>query len=372
LKEKVATCFDALQRLSTAELDRSAKDLVVREKKNLACVIAHLAEISKRKAHLECGYKNLFEYCVRRLNLSEGSVYRRIQVAKVCHEFPQVLVHLGEGGVSLTVASLLAPYLREDTVEKVFCDCAGMTRREVEEYIVLLNPKPAFEPSIRKRPRDTAVETGRSKGKESEQDRGGGSPAPEKSRASRPLLDPASPALFNFRFSAQRAFKEKLERFAEVAGIERPEKKLEQVFEKALEIALEKKDPARSRERRLKKAAKRSTEANSPRPGDVAKKTEDGRPERSRYIPSSVREEVIARAGYQCEYRGVGETRCTQRTGLEVDHKGLFSHGGTHEKENLRVLCGRHNRFLAEKVLGTEFVEAKIAWRKAHAVCRRE
>jgi len=63
MKEKIATYFDALQRLSTAELDRSAKGLVVREKKHLACVIAHLAEISKRKAHLECGYKNLFEYC---------------------------------------------------------------------------------------------------------------------------------------------------------------------------------------------------------------------------------------------------------------------------------------------------------------------
>ena len=104
MKEKVAVYFDALERLSTEELDRSAKNLVIREKKNLACVIAHLAEISKRKAHLECGYKSLFEYCVRRLNLSEGSVYRRIQVAKVCREFPQVLVHLAEGRVSLTVA----------------------------------------------------------------------------------------------------------------------------------------------------------------------------------------------------------------------------------------------------------------------------
>jgi len=72
MKEKVTTYLDGLERLSTAELDSSAKNLVLREKKNLACVIAHLAEISKRKAHLECGYKDLFEYCVRHLNLSEG------------------------------------------------------------------------------------------------------------------------------------------------------------------------------------------------------------------------------------------------------------------------------------------------------------
>jgi len=371
MKERVATYFDALERLSTDELDRSTKNLVLREKKNLACVIAHLAEIAKRKVHLECGYKNLFEYCVRRLNLSEGSVYRRIQVAKVCRDFPQVLVHLGAGRVSLTVASLLAPHLREDTVEKLLCDCAGMTRREVEEYIVLLNPKPTFVPSIRKRP--TCVP-------ETAQDRGAQTPAPGESRAPRPLLEPASPEVYNFRFSAQRAFKEKLERFAEVVGVERPQKHLERILEKALEIALEKKDPARSRERRLKKEARRSSEANSHRPGDVAEKTADNRPvgyangrsERSRYISASVREEVVARAGYQCEYRSLGGTRCMQRTGLQVDHKGLFSNGGTHEKENLRVLCGRHNRFCAEKVLGTQFVEAKIALRKGNSALSRD
>jgi len=77
MKEKVAVSCEALERLSTEELDRSVKDLVLREKKNLACVIAHLAEISKRKAHLECGYKDLFEYCVRRLNLRSSSALLR-------------------------------------------------------------------------------------------------------------------------------------------------------------------------------------------------------------------------------------------------------------------------------------------------------
>ena len=125
----------------------------------------------------------------------------------------------------------------------------------------------------------------------------------------------------------------------------------------------------------MKKQAKQTRSAqktNPPCPGKVTQKTEHTPSERSRYIPVSVREEVVERAGYQCEYRGLGGIRCTQRTRLEVDHEGLFAHGGTHEKENLRALCGRHNRFLAEKVLGTEFIDAKIASRKAHAVCRQQ
>ncbi len=63
----------------------------------------------------------LFECCVRRLGLSEGSVARRIQVANVCRRFPQLLVSVTENRLSLTVAGMLAPHLREDNVEMVSC-----------------------------------------------------------------------------------------------------------------------------------------------------------------------------------------------------------------------------------------------------------
>ena len=62
-------CFNeyvgGLARLSTEMLDRSVEKLVRAEKECVARVIAHLAEISRRKAHLELGYKSLFEYGVK-------------------------------------------------------------------------------------------------------------------------------------------------------------------------------------------------------------------------------------------------------------------------------------------------------------------
>ena len=155
--EKMKTYFERLESLSTEELDRSAEKLVRAEKRNVALVIAHIAEISRRKGHLERGYKNLFEYCTRRLNLSEGSVARRIQVANVSRRFPHILVALAENRLSLTVAGLLAPTLTEGNVEKLLSDCEGMTRREVEEYLVALRPKPVFEPSIRRAPTSPAL-----------------------------------------------------------------------------------------------------------------------------------------------------------------------------------------------------------------------
>jgi hypothetical protein len=118
----------------------------------VALVIAHIAEMSRRKGQLERGYSNLFDSCTRRLNLSEGSVALRIQVANVSRRFPQILVALAENRISLTVAGLLAPVLTESNVEKLLSDCAGLPRREAEQCLVALRPKPVFAPSIRRTP----------------------------------------------------------------------------------------------------------------------------------------------------------------------------------------------------------------------------
>ena len=98
--------------------------------------------MSTRKTALALGYKSLYDYAIRRLNLSEGAVPARIHVANVARRFPQLLVALAESRISLTVAALLAPHLTEDNVDQVLSDCAGMTRRETEEYVVIFRPKP--------------------------------------------------------------------------------------------------------------------------------------------------------------------------------------------------------------------------------------
>ena len=100
-----------LEGLSTVELSRGAERLVAVQRKNDAALIAHLAEISRRKGHLELGYKNLFTYCQECLGLGEGEVWMRTQVAGVARRFPQVLAYLSEGKVSLSVLAILAPHL---------------------------------------------------------------------------------------------------------------------------------------------------------------------------------------------------------------------------------------------------------------------
>jgi len=84
-----------------------------------------------------------------------------------------------------------------------------------------------------------------------------------------------------------------------------------------------------------------------------------------------VRERVLEKAGYQCQYQGprgglIGRAseRCTQRTGLEVDHLKAFAKRGPSDEGNLQVLCKAHNLFRAEVEFGGEFIREKIAKRR--------
>jgi hypothetical protein len=88
MTEKFETYFAELEGLSPEDIDRSAQRLVLQEQQSVAQLIAHLAVIAGRKVELERGYSSLFEYGVRRLGLSEGSVALRIQVARKARRFP--------------------------------------------------------------------------------------------------------------------------------------------------------------------------------------------------------------------------------------------------------------------------------------------
>ncbi len=77
--EKFKSYCMKLEALPHDALVRSAEKLVLAENTNIAKLIAHLAEMSARKTALELGYKSLYQYCIKHLNLSEGAVPARIQ-----------------------------------------------------------------------------------------------------------------------------------------------------------------------------------------------------------------------------------------------------------------------------------------------------
>ena len=177
---------------------------------------------------------------------------------------------------------LLRPgVLTEENVDELISDCASKTRRETEEYIVAFRPKPVFAPSIRKRPqaamRATQVEPPSSPPP---------TPPVEKPKSSPTILQPAEPAVFNFRFSANQEFKDKFERLAEVLGVVNAQAQMADILENAIDIALDKKDPKKKLERRRKRQQACAAPSRS---NEMANKDA---PAESRYVASEVSERV--------------------------------------------------------------------------------
>ncbi len=71
----------------------------------------------------------------------------------------------------------------------------------------------------------------------------------------------------------------------------------------------------------------------------------------------SLRKQVFLRDGFQCSYVGTEGNRCSCTHNLEIDHILPKAKGGTNEVSNLRLLCSAHNKLMAERHLGKEFMQ---------------
>jgi hypothetical protein len=306
----------------------------------------------------------------------------------------------------LTAASLIAPHLTEENVIRLIDMAQGKTKREIEVFLVRFAPKKPFTPSWRKQSSpDPKKKNVKGPSEESAgdmalvtMDNAPDSCPIEDSSAHSPtqipqsLMEPATADRYNFRFSAGKGFAEKLDRLAQVLGVRAPHAHLEELLDQALEIALEKKDPKRKLERRKKRQAKKRSgcpgkaeevevhppettgpslpqmqEAKATARMEVAPKVgseRDRPPSQTRYIPSDVRERVLQRAGFMCEYCGPEGKRCSCRTALQVEHSRPFAVYGTHDEQYLKAYCPAHNRYAAEKYYGREFIRGKVEARR--------
>ena len=75
--------------------------------------------------------------------------------------------------------------------------------------------------------------------------------------------------------------------------------------------------------------------------------------EKSRYIPAHIKQYVMKRDQRRCTYVcQKAKRRCSSQYFLQIDHIQPFALGGLHSPDNLRLLCGNHNKRQSEKVFG--------------------
>ena len=102
-----------LSLIDDADLLAHMPKLLSRERAVVAEMIAHLAEIDRRRLYLDQACSCLRSYCIERLGYSEDEATKRVRVAQLARRVPPVVDELRSGAIHLTGLFLLAPYLTE-------------------------------------------------------------------------------------------------------------------------------------------------------------------------------------------------------------------------------------------------------------------
>lgn len=276
--------------LSNHELLTRLKSVAHCERKLETRFISYLIEIERRKLYAEEGYSSLFRYLVETLGYAESCALKRIQIARKASRHPRLIEYL-DGRISLTAMSKLCPFLNADNIETLLEECVKKSVAQVERVIVRHFPKA----DIKDRVRRSAI--------------------------------PLSIDRVHVSFSASTEFSEKLERLRALLSHRYPAGKLEDLLGDAVDVLLAKLEP------------KQIVVARCAKP----KRLEN------RHIPRRIRDEVATRDGRKCTYVSHNGKSCGETAFMQVDHILPWAWGGAHRVDNLRILCGTHNRLMATK-----------------------
>src|SRR5262249_45006938 len=137
---------------------------------------------------------------------------------------------------------------------------------------------------------------------------------------SRPAFEPLAEDLFMIRFTASRAFRDKLR---EAQGLLRhrvPDGDLETIVGRALDLLI-----AQVKKERLAVGRKPRRQGNGS--GDGAS---------SRHIPDWIKRAVWERDGGRCTFTDERGRRCDATGGLEFDHKKGFAKTHAHTLKDIR------------------------------------
>src|SRR5262249_17429453 len=149
-----------LKHLSDPELLAEVKRLAESERLTMAHLVSALAELDARRLYLGQGCSSMFTYCTQVLHFAEHAAFNRIEAARAARRFPVILTLLGTGRLHLSAVRLLAPHLTEANHQAVLGEASHKSKREVEQIVARLLPKPDVAASVRKLPsRDVPVPT---------------------------------------------------------------------------------------------------------------------------------------------------------------------------------------------------------------------
>jgi hypothetical protein len=348
------------------ELLRRLAELLRQSRGTEADLVAHIGEVDARRLYAREASTSMFAYCTERLHLSEAEAYLRIAAARASREHPMLLTMLADGRLHLTAIAKIAPHLTPESREGLLARAAHKTKREVEELIAEVSPRPDARALVRKLPErrgDVSAIPGLGQPAEGtalslpELRPAGVSPSklgrsPDGVLPSAPELrldavPPGSvqalaPGRYKVQFTASTELRDKLERLRHLMRASVPDGDLAAIVEAAVT------------EKIARLEARRFARTQAPRKTLSESQTKPT----SRYIPAAVRRAVYERDGGRCRFVDEQGCRCTARDGLEFHHRHPFALGGDHSPDRVSLLCRTHNQHPAEVDYGRRAMAA--------------
>lgn len=184
------------------------------------------------------------------LHLSEHEAFLRITVARASREHPGLLEMLRDGRVHLSGIAKLAPHLTAKNRETLLRRAVHKTKREIEEVVAELAPRPEAATVVRKlpdrAPLSAAVRVSATDREAPQLGLGrplSVPPAPPRSAPS--TVTPVAPARYRVYFDASAELREKLERLQALMRGSVPDGDLAKVIEAAVSDKLERMEARR-------------------------------------------------------------------------------------------------------------------------------
>ena len=329
----------SLSRLSDDQLLLRLSNVLKQSRRVESVLVAHIAEVDARRLYAREASSSMFQYCVDVLHLSEAEAYLRIAAARASRQHPALLTMVDDGRLHLSGIAVLAPHLTDTNCEELMARATHKSKRELLVLVAEIAPKTDVSPSIRKLPKPrqkTASEHRASVAESTLSGKSSSAPAPEVADKP-PVVEPLAPARYRVQFTASAELHDKLQRLTALM----PGAGLTSMIEASVTEKLE----------RLE--AKRLGKAKNPRKSLEDADTSPG----ARGIPAPVRRFVWERDQGQCTFESSDGRRCPERIGLQFHHDDPHALGGDRSADNVRLLCGPHNLYMAEMDYGKDKME---------------
>jgi hypothetical protein len=275
--------------MNNLELESALEASVREERECTASVLKYLREVERRRLYLERGYSSLFAYCTGKLAYSEPEAMLRIQAMRLVRTVPEAGKKIEEGRLSLSVAAKIQNAVKAEPAKakELVRELTGASKREAEKKLAALFPE---------------------------------APKPEKART-------VDKDKVEIRFTVSREEFELFQKLMDRKAHSNFERKYELLFTALAQAELKKLE------------GKQAEDALPHGPGEV----------KSRYVRAQVKRAVWKRDGGRCQFISKSGNQCAETHGLQLDHIKPFALGGESSAENLRLLCGAHNRWRSRR-----------------------